>query len=155
MTWRGFVRGGLACLAGFLIGEYGSGFVLRVVREFGGTAAVVRWAWLPWIVAAVLAGVGAGLAVPATRRTPWWAFAVPAVLVTVGAFGVTAWYFAAVGVTVTGLPAASAVQVAVAAGLAVGFGVLRSRMTTTGERRSPVRPAPGNPRGTTQGWGTR
>lgn len=127
MTTRGVVKGLLAGLAGFLLGEYGAGVALTVLAGTGNREAVLQLAWLPWALAPLLAGVATGLVAGRGRTTPWWYWVAVGAVVPVGAYLVTLAYFASKGVPTDGLLASSAIQVVVSSGLALGMGTLRAR----------------------------
>lgn len=123
----GLLRGWVWALLGFLVGEYGAGLALQVLLRADESDLVRSWTWLPWILAALLCGVGAGLAVPAASDRAWWTWIVAAAPIPVGAYFLTWWYLSAFGADTDGLVLASVIQVLLAATVATGIGLLRSR----------------------------
>lgn len=135
MPITGFLRAWVAGLVGFLVGEYGAGALLRVVRDSSGDQAMLDVLWLPWIAAPVLCGIAAALALPHAERARWWHWLVGASVVPVGAAGVTLVVVSLVGAEPSGFWLSVAVQIVIAAVLALGIGTLRTR-------RAAARPAP-------------
>lgn len=123
----GLLRGWVWALVGFLVGEYAAGFALQVLMRAGERELVLSWTWVPWMLAALLCGAGAGLAVPAARDRAWWSWGVAAAPIPVGAFFVTWWYLSAFDAGSDGLVLAALGQVLVAAVVATGIGLLRTR----------------------------
>jgi hypothetical protein len=131
----GLLRGWIGALVGFLVGEYSAGFALQVLMRAGERDLVLTWAWLPWMLAAVLCGVGAGLAVPVVRGRAWWTWIVAAVPIPVGAYFVTWWYLSMFDVEAVGLVRSSLVQIVVAGAVATGIGLLRSGLRGATDER--------------------
>ncbi|WP_277208342.1 hypothetical protein [Isoptericola croceus] len=135
-TARALVIGWVCALVGFLVGAYGAGLVLVSLHSSSGGQAVLDWSWLPWIAAAVLCGLAAGLGTPADAETPWWRWIVVGAPIPICAGLVTWAYFASYGVPVPGQAVTSLVQVVIAVGLALAIGSLRGRLT--GSEGRPV-----------------
>ena len=121
-------RGAVGALVGYLIGTYGAGSVLDAMLRAGRGDLVLEWAWFPWMLGAVLCGIGAGFAVPAVRRRAWWTWAAATAPVPVCAFFlILATFPAGIEVDYPEVALDALVQVLVAAALATGIGLLRSR----------------------------
>ena len=112
-----------AALAGFLLGEYGSG-ILLVLRD--GSDAVLGLLWLPWLAAPVLAGLLGAAALPVARVTARWQWLVATVPVPAGAAGVTTAVVVVSGSTAAGLLLSIVVQVLLCAAVAATVGAWRS-----------------------------
>ncbi|WP_157453760.1 hypothetical protein [Cellulomonas sp. Root485] len=110
-----------AALAGFLVGEYGSG-VLLVLRA----DAALGLLWLPWLAAPVLAGLLGAAVLPVARVTARWQWLVATVPVPLGAAVVTTAVVVASGSTAAGLVLSIVVQVLLCAAVAAGVGAWRS-----------------------------
>ena len=95
-----------AALAGFLVGEYGSGVLLVLRADAAGPDAVLGMLWLPWLVAPVLAGLLGTAVLPVARVTARWQWLLATVPVPIGA--------------------AVVVQVLLCAAVAAGVGAWRS-----------------------------
>lgn len=132
-TARALVVGWICALVGFLVGEYGAGLVLVGLRSSSGDQAMIDWSWLPWIAAAVLCGLAAGLWTPVDAETPWWRWLAVGAPIPVGAGLVTWAYFASYGVALPQQVWSSAVQVVIAVVLALVIGMLRTRRGDRGE----------------------
>ncbi|WP_157465603.1 hypothetical protein [Cellulomonas sp. Leaf395] len=115
-----------AALAGFLVGEYGSGVLLVLRADAAGPDAVLGLLWLPWLAAPVLAGLLGAAVLPVARVTAWWQWLVATVPVPIGAAVVTTTVVAVTGSTAAGLLLSAVVQVLLCAAVAAGVGAWRS-----------------------------
>ena len=115
-----------AALAGFLVGEYGSGVLLALRADAAGGDAVLSLLWLPWLAAPVLAGLLGAWAVPVARVTAWWQWLVATVPVPLGAAVVTTVVVVATGSTAAGLALSIVVQVLLCGAVAAAVGAWRS-----------------------------
>ncbi|MGO1316928.1 MAG: hypothetical protein ACTMIR_07825 [Cellulomonadaceae bacterium] len=112
-------------LAGFLGGEYGAGAILTLVRDSAGNDVMLRWVWLPWILAPLLGTVLAAFVVPAGPAARLWHWSAVVLPVPVGAFVVTAVVAGGAGVGLGAVALASTVQIALAAGVGHAIGWAR------------------------------
>ena len=115
-----------AALAGFLVGEFGSGVLLSVRAQAGGTAAVLPLLWLPWLAAPVLAGLLGASVLPVARVSTWWQWVLATAPVPMGAAVVTTTVVLVTSSTATGLLLSIVVQVVLCAAVALGVGAWRS-----------------------------
>lgn len=115
-----------ASLAGFLVGEYGSGVLLAARAAAEGADAVLGMIWLPWLIAPVLAGLLGAVVLPVARVSAWWQWLAATVPVPLGAAVVTTAVVVATGSTAAGLALSVVVQVVLCAAAAIGVGAWRS-----------------------------
>lgn len=120
-------RGWAGAVAGYLIGSYGSGLMLNAMLRANRPDLVEVWLWSPWILGAVLCGVGAGLAAPAVPRRSWWTWIVAAAPIPVGASLILLGVFAGTDLGYGAVMRDTLVQVVIAAAVATAIGVLRGR----------------------------
>lgn len=128
------LRGWAGAAAGYAIGSYGSGAVLNAALRANREDLVLEWVWLPWVLGAVLCGVGAGLGVPAARRRARWTWAAAAAPIPVVAFFLLLWSLpATIDISLVEVAGDGVIQVLVAVAVATGVGLLRSAQARSDE----------------------
>jgi hypothetical protein len=125
------LRGWAGASVGYVAGTYGSGLVLNALLHANRVDLALQLTWVPWILGAILCGVGAGLAVRRVQRRAWWTWVVIAAPIPVGAFFLLLSSMpTSIDIGYLALARDGIVQVLVAATAATGVGLLRAGRPT-------------------------